>query len=312
MTLIIETIIIYSLMYSIAVMGLSLVVGYAQIFVLSQAAIFGVGGFTYGVMAGRNISTDLLIVIPVAMIIGGLLSLITGLPLFRLGGDYYIVASLTFQYVIIQGLVNWYSISGGPPGLYAFPSPTVLGWHVNSNIDFILVLVPILIISLGALMWIRRMPYGRALVAMADDEVAMEAGGVRADAIKVSVFVLAGVLAAVAGVLYTSFIDAASPGDFSVAASIAMVSMVLVGGARSLFGPFIGALLLSSLPYWLSLAHWSVYMTGVLTGALLLLVAFLLPEGFAGIGQSRLGQAMHLNGHRSSTVQKLMDAQNEQ
>lgn len=288
MTFIIETILIYSLMYSVAVMGLSLVVGYAQVFVLSQAAVFGVGSFTYAVMAGRNISSDMLVVLPVAMIIGGLLSLVTGLPLFRLAGDYYIVASLTFQYVIIQGLVNWYTISGGPPGLYAFPGPTVLGWHVVTNLNFIVLLIPIMILALGALLWIRRMPYGRALVAMADDELAMEAGGVRADAVKVSVFVLAGVFAAVGGALYASFIDVASPGDFSVAASIAMVSMVLVGGARSLFGPFIGALLLSSLPYWLNLVHWSVYMTGTITGALLLAVAFFLPEGFAGLARSLL------------------------
>ena len=119
----------------------------------------------------------MLVIIPVAMVIGGGLSLITGLPLFRLGGDYYIVASLTFQYVIIQGLINWYTLSGGPPGLYAFPGPTVLGWHVASNVDFILLLTPIMILALAALLSIRRMPYGRALVAMADDEVAMEAGG---------------------------------------------------------------------------------------------------------------------------------------
>lgn len=287
-----ETIIIYSLMYSVAVMGLSLVVGYAQIFVLSQSAIFGVGCFTYAVMSGRNISTDMLIVIPVAMVIGGGLSLVTGLPLFRLGGDYYIVASLTFQYVIIQSLVNWYTVSGGPPGLYAYPGPTVLGWHVVTNLDFIILMIPVMLLSLGALLWIRGMPYGRVLVAMADDEVAMEAGGVRAGAVKVSVFVLAGVLAAVGGVLYGSFIDVASPGDFSVAASIAMVSMVLVGGARSLFGPFIGALLLSSLPYWLNLVHWSVYMTGIITGALLLAVAFFLPDGFAGLAKMRFHRAV--------------------
>ena len=105
---------------------------------------------------------------------------------------------------------------------------------------------------------------------------------------KVSVFVLAGTLAAVGGVLYASFIDVASPGDFSVAASIAMVSMVLVGGARSLFGPLIGALLLSSLPYWLNLVHWSVYMSGTIIGTLLLAVAFFLPEGFAGLARLRL------------------------
>lgn len=288
MTYIIQTIVIYSLTYSIAVMGLSLVVGYSQIFVLSQAAIFGVGSFTYAVLSGRNISSDLLVVIPIAIVIGGLLSLVTGLPLFRLGGDYYIVASLAFQYVIIQGIVNWTSISGGPPGLFAFSSPNILGWTVSSNMDFIYVLVPILMLALGSLLWIRRMPYGRALVAMADDEVALSAGGVKGDALRVSVFVLAGIFAAVAGVLFTSFLNVASPGDYGISESILMITMVLVGGARSLIGPFIGAVILSSLPYWLNLVNWSVYMTGVITGVLLLLVAFFLPNGVAGLANTQI------------------------
>ncbi len=286
MIYIIQTIVIYSLTYSIAVMGLSLVVGYSQIFVLSQAAVFGVGSFTYAVMSSRNITSDLLIVIPVAIVIGGLLSLVTGLPLFRLGGDYYIVASLAFQYVIIQGLVNWTSVSGGPPGLFGFSSPSILGWNINSNMDFIYVLVPILVLALGSLLWVRRMPYGRALVAMADDEAALAAGGVKADSLRVGVFVLAGTLAAVAGVLFTSFLNVASPGDYGISESILMISMVLVGGSRSLIGPFIGALFLSSLPYWLNLVNWSVYMTGVVTGVLLLLVAFFLPDGVAGLATS--------------------------
>lgn len=290
MIYIIQTIVIYSLTYSIAVMGLSLVVGYSQIFVLSQAAIFGVGSFTYAAMSGRNISSDLLVVIPVAIGIGGVLSLVTGLPLFRLGGDYYIVASLAFQYVIIQGLVNWTSISGGPPGLFAFPSPTILGWTIASNMDFIYVLVPILILALGSLLWIRRMPYGRALVAMADDEVALSAGGVKADALRVSVFVLAGIFAAAAGVLFTSFLNVASPGDYGISESILMITMVLVGGARSLIGPFIGAVILSSLPYWLNLVNWSVYMSGVITGVILLVVAFFLPDGVAGFANTRFQQ----------------------
>lgn len=303
MTYIIQTIVIYSLTYSIAVMGLSFVVGYAQIFVLSQAAIFGVGSFTYAVLAGRNITTDLLFIIPIAMVIGGAMSLVTGLPLLRLGGDYYIVASLAFQYVIIQGLVNWTSLSGGPPGLFAFPSPTILGWTISSNMDFIYVLVPILILAFGSLLWIRRMPYGRALVAMADDEVALAAGGVKADALRVSVFVLAGILAAVAGVLFTSFLDVASPGDYGITESILMITMVLVGGARSLIGPFIGAVILASLPYWLNLVNWSVYMTGVITGVLLLLVAFFLPDGVAGLANSGLRRlSQSTRGRRLTTA----------
>lgn len=302
MTYIIQTIIIYSLTYSIAVMGLSFVVGYAQIFVLSQAAIFGLGSFTYAVLAGRNITTDLLLIIPIAMVIGGAMSLVTGLPLLRISGDYYVVASLAFQYVIIQGLVNWTSLSGGPPGLFAFPSPTILGWSISSNMDFIYVIVPILVLALGTLLWVRRMPYGRALVAMADDEVALAAGGVKADALRVSVFVLAGILAAVAGVLFTSFLDVASPSDYGITESILMITMVLVGGARSLIGPFIGAVILASLPYWLNLVHWSVYMTGVITGALLLLVAFFLPDGVAGLANSSVRRLSRPRNTKSLSV----------
>ncbi len=310
MIYIIQTIVIYSLTYSIAVMGLSLVVGYSQIFVLSQAAVFGVGSFTYAVMSSRNITSDLLIVIPVAIVIGGLLSLVTGLPLFRLGGDYYIVASLAFQYVIIQGLVNWTSVSGGPPGLFGFSSPSILGWNITSNMDFIYVLVPILVLALGSLLWVRRMPYGRALVAMADDEAALAAGGVKADSLRVGVFVLAGTLAAVAGVLFTSFLNVASPGDYGISESILMISMVLVGGSRSLIGPFIGALFLSSLPYWLNLVNWSVYMTGVVTGVLLLLVAFFLPDGVAGLATSWVHRRrMHEQSRQASSVEPSLGGQ---
>ncbi len=290
MTKIIESIAVYSLVYALAVMGLSLVVGYARIFVLSQAAIFGVGGFTYAVMSGRNISSDLLIVIPVALVIGAVLSVITGLPLFRLAGDYYIVVSLAFQTVIMQGLVNWNSLSGGPPGLYEFGTANVAGVSISTTTDMIWVLVPVIAVAMVVLLWSDRMPYGKTLVGMSDDEAALEAGGVRSASVKLSVFVLAGMLAAVAGVLYVAYLGAASPGDFGSSTSIAMVSMVLVGGAGSLVGPFIGAVLLSSLPYWLNLANLSGYIAGAVTGVVLLLVAFVSPDGITALVSPWLGR----------------------
>lgn len=297
MTKIIEAIVLYSLIYSLAVMGLSLVVGYAKIFVLSQAAIFGVGGFTYAVMSERNISSDLLVVIPVALIIGAVLSVITGVPLFRLVGDYYIVVSLAFQTVIIQGLVNWSSLSGGPPGLYEFSTANVGGISIVTSADMIWVVLPVIAVAMGVLLWLNRMPYGKTLVGMADDETALEAGGVRSASVKLSVFVVAGMLAAVAGVLYVAYLGAASPSDFGSSTSIAMVSMVLVGGAGSLLGPFIGAVLLSSLPYWLNLANLSGYIAGAVTGVVLLLVAFLSPDGITALAAPWIDR---VKGHGSS------------
>jgi len=97
-------------------------------------------------------------------------------------------------------------------------------------------------------------------------------------------------------------LDVASPGDFGITESILMITMVLVGGARSLIGPFIGAVILASLPYWLNLVNWSVYMTGVITGVLLLLVAFFLPDGVAGLANSGLRQLSRSRNRASLTA----------
>lgn len=293
MTHIIEDIIIYSLIYSLAVMGLSLVVGYSRVFVMSQAAIFGIGGFTFAILSSRNITSDLLLIVPLALVIGGVLALVTGLPLFRISGDYYIVASLAFQIVIMQGLVNWSSLSGGPPGLYELNTPTVAGLQISSSTDMIWVLLPAIAIAMGVLAWVVRMPYGKALIGMSDDEAALEAGGIRTSSMKISVFVLAGMLAGGAGVLYVAFLGVASPGDFSTTTSIVMIAMVLVGGAGSLIGPFIGAVLLSSLPYWLNLLGQSGYIAGAVTGGVLLVVAFVSPDGITALVGRRRGRSGH-------------------
>jgi branched-chain amino acid transport system permease protein len=284
-TTIIEDIAIYSLVYMIAIMGLSLVVGYAGIFALTQGALFGIGGFTFAVLSTQGVTSELLIAVPIAMVIGGAVSLLCGLPVLRLSGDYYLVASLGFQIVIMQVIVNWNSISGGPPGLYGLNAPTLAGHAINNPENMLWVLIPVAIILMAVSLWLVKSPYGRVLLGLADDELALKAGGVATRPVKLGVFVFAGVLAAIAGVLYVAYLGIASPADFQLPTSIAMMSMVLVGGAGSLWGPVIGAFILSSMPYWLNLTGLtgsSSYIAGSVYGLVLIAVAFLSPDGIAG------------------------------
>jgi branched-chain amino acid transport system permease protein len=188
--------------------------------------------------------------------------------------------------VIMQVIVNWESISGGPPGLYGLNAPTLAGQAINKPESMLWILIPVAIILMALALWLVRSPYGRVLLGLADDELAVEAGGVATRPVKLGVFVFAGVLAAIAGVLYVAYLGIASPADFQLPTSIAMMSMVLVGGAGSLWGPVIGAFILSSMPYWLNLTGLtgsSSYISGTVYGLVLIAVAFLSPDGIAGM-----------------------------
>lgn len=282
---VIQSIVIFSLVFTIAAVGLSMIVGYAGIFSAGHAAIFGVGGFTYAVLASREITHELLIVIPLAMLIGGALSAVAALPALRLRGDYFLVASVGFQIVVLKLVVNWEAVSGGPPGLYGLPLPSIGGFWFGSPGELMTVILPVVVIVIAMSMWVVRSSYGRLLRGLADDEIAVRASGASTPLIKLGVFVYGGMLASVAGVLYVSYLQVASPADFELAVSIGMLAMVLIGGAGSIWGPVLGAAVLSSMPYWLgltSLSDVSANVSDLIFGLVLVLVAVFSPDGVAG------------------------------
>ena len=282
---VIQSIVIFSLVFTIAAVGLSMIVGYAGIFSAGHAAIFGVGGFTYAVLASRDITHELLIVLPIAMVIGAALSAVAALPALRLRGDYFLVASVGFQIVVLKLIVNWEDVSGGPPGLYGLPLPSIGGFWFGSPGELLTVIGPIAILVIAASMWVVRSSYGRLLRGLADDEVAVRASGASTPVIKLGVFIYGGVLASVAGALYVSYLQVASPADFELAVSIGMLAMVLIGGAGSIWGPVLGAAVLSSMPYWLgltSLSNVSANVSDLIFGLVLVIVAVFSPDGVAG------------------------------
>lgn len=287
---VIQGILIYSLVFTIAAVGLSLIVGYAGIFSAGHAALFGVGGFTYAVLASRGISHDLLVVTPIAIVIGGAISALAALPALRLRGDYFLVASVGFQIVLLKLIINWEALSGGPPGLYALPLPEIGGFQLGRPEEMLWVVLPVAIVIILLARWLVASPFGLTLRALADDEVAVRASGARIGFLKLAVFVFGGVLAAIGGVLYVGYLQVASPGDFALATSIAMLAMVLIGGAGSIWGPVIGAVALSSLPYWLGttgLSDVSANLSNVIFGAVLVVVAVFSPNGVAGAFSGR-------------------------
>ena len=171
-------------------------------------------------------------------------------------------------------------------GLAGIPQPTIFGLRVTSHVGF-LVLVGILC---GLTLWVTRRivrsPFGRVLKAIREDEVFAQAAGKNAAAFKVLVFVVGTGMAAVAGVMYAYYISFIDPTSFTVMESIFVISIVIIGGAGSLWGPVVGAVVLVVLPEVLRFLGLPTSVAANLRQIIYggLLVAFMMwrPRGFLG------------------------------
>jgi branched-chain amino acid transport system permease protein len=131
-------------------------------------------------------------------------------------------------------------------------------------------------------------PYGRAMAAMRDDELAFSALGRNAMAIKVGVFAIGSGLAGFAGALYAHHFRYLAPEQFEILLSAALLTMVVVGGLRSTWGPVVGAIMLEALPQAITFLNLPASLLGPLQGllftGLVLVFMFVRPQGLVPAG----------------------------
>jgi branched-chain amino acid transport system permease protein len=250
--------IVLSEIYLLAALSTNLLVGIVGIFSVSQAAVFGVGAYIVAYMLMQNVMGFL----PALVIAGAccvLLNVLLTLPSLRVAGDYFVVTSFGIQLLATAVFTNWTEGTGGA-----------------------------IAAGLGSLcFWlVMRSPFGRKLRAIREDELAVAAAGKTVLRAKVSAAALAGAFAGCAGGLYGCFLSFIDPSSFDLDASVLMLTMVVVGGARTLRGSIIGPFVLLALPQLLTLVDIpttiAAAMRQLLYGALLIAFMLFRPQGLAG------------------------------
>src|SRR5271157_2454193 len=268
-------------------LGLStnLLVGVAGIFSVSQAAVFGVGAY---VVAAFTMS-DTLSFVPALLVAAGCglaLNILVTLPSLRVAGDYFVVTSFGIQLLATAVFTNWTDGTGGANGLPGIPPPDLAGKALDSTSQVVALCLAGM--ALGCLIFwlVMRAPFGRLLRAIREDELAVAAAGKSVLRAKVSAAALAGAFAGTAGGLYATFLSFIDPSSFDLDASILLLTMVVVGGARTLAGSIIGPFLLLALPQILTLLDIpttiAAAMRQLLYGMLLILFMMFRPQGLAG------------------------------
>jgi len=270
------------LIYIILSSSLNLLSGCVGLLSVCHAASYGFGAYIAAILAVRvhcSFSVSLLSAAVFCMVLGALV----GLPVLRIRGDYFAIATLGFQVITFNVLNNWTALTGGAMGLPGIPQPEMFGVTVSSRGAYLLLVSAVAFCAVFVCFLIVNSPYGRMLRAIREDELFAQAMGKRTNRHKFVVFVLGSALAGVAGVLYAYYFSYIDPGSFTVTESIAIVSMVIIGGSGSFWGPIVGATVLTVLPELLRFVGLPISMAAnmkqIMYGALLIAFLMLRPQG---------------------------------
>ena len=279
------TYIVLAEIYVLAVMSTNLLVAITGIFSVSQAAIVGVGAYVVGA-ATVDGAIPFVPACVLAIALCVVLNVAITLPALRVAGDYFVVTSFGIQLLATAAFTNLTAVTGGANGLPAIPPPELFGAEIGSTLGYLALCTAALAVGAAGFWLMLRSPFGRLLRALREDELAVAAAGKRVLHAKVAAAAVAGAYAGAAGVLYASFLSFIDPSSFDIDASILLVTMMVVGGARTLAGAVVGPFLLLGLPQLLNLlAVPTTYAGSVrqfIYGALLVACMLFRPQGLVG------------------------------
>jgi len=233
--------------YTMLSQSLNLSAGFGGMISLAHAGFYGVGAYTAALLA-VNYQLPFLLTLPVAMLLSGLLALIVSTIALRTIDDYFIICTLGIQVVVFSLMNNLMSLTRGPLGIPGIPNIQFFGIGIESKPAFLLLTLFFAALFFFFLKKLTGSSFGRTLLALSEDEIFAQSLGKNVYLAKVIAFTLSAMFAAVPGALYAHYISYIDPTSFTVDESIFILSIVIIGGMRNLWGSIVASAFLVLLP----------------------------------------------------------------
>lgn len=261
-------------------LGLNMLMGYAGQISLGHAAFFGLGAYTTGVLTVHYHWSPWAALVA-AIILTVIVAFLIALPLLQLSGFYLGMGTLGFGMIANVVFRQWSALTGGDSGLVGIPSLDLGPVSLSSSRNYLLLVWAVVTLFIFLCERLIDSRIGRALKAVHDSERAASSMGIDTGRLKVQIFVLSALMAAIAGFLYAHFVSFISPGTFDFIFSVRLVTMVVIGGMASIWGSLLGAAVLTLLPE--ALGFFAQYEM-IVYGLVLIVIMIVLPQGlFRGI-----------------------------
>ena len=269
--------IIIAVIYGMVASSWDLSLGYAGVFNFAHLAFFGLGVYGAAILS-KTYDVSSWIAIPMGGIVALLAALLVSLPVLRLKGIYVILVTFAFSQLCLQLVLSQSHITGGSGGMVLLP-PLELGDHNfarDGKFAYYYVALLLLVIVIVFLRRLVRSHFGVSIVALRDDEDYAVSRGISVVRQRLMTMMASALVAGVAGGFYAIYLRVASPEVFGFPVMTLVLSMLLLGGAGSLFGPIVAAFVLTLLSEWMQeLGQWRF----LIIASVIILVMHFYPGG---------------------------------
>jgi len=267
-----------SAIYIIAVSGLDILFGYSGQISLGHAAFYAIGAYTSSIL-----STRLGITPWITVILGGILATIIAvliaIPTVKLVHHFLALVTIGFGQIVSIFIGNAERLTNGHSGIMFIPNFKIGSFSINKMISYFYVVFFIMLLFLLIKQKIIKSRIGRAFMAIRENPIAANSSGINVQYYKVMAFAISAFYTGIAGAMYAHFINFISPETFGFSQSVLFFTMLLVGGKGNLFGPIVGAVILTVASQYLQgLSNYQ----GLVYGGILLLTVLFLPQGIVG------------------------------
>lgn len=274
-------IIIWIFLYALLSTAWNILGGFAGQLSFGHTVFFGIGAFTTTILNTNYGISPWLNIIP-AVLISAIFALIVGLPTFRLRGPFFSLATLAIGQIMYLLAVYFKDLTGGSVGIFMQYNESFMNMTFATSKPYYYIILIFFIIALLISIWIKNSKMGYMLTAIREDEEAAETLGVPTLKYKIISFLLSSSLTALGGVFYAQynmFINPSSAFDFSL--SVSIVVFAIIGGLGTVWGPFLGCLLIVPINQYLtsSLGASIPGISGIIYGLVLIVVVMIQPKG---------------------------------
>jgi branched-chain amino acid transport system permease protein len=238
---------------------------------LSAPGFMAIGAYTT-VLLDQNYKVPLPLAMAAGCLLAAIVALVVGLPVLRLRGVFLAIATIGFVEALRFGVILNLPITGEGQGL-----KNVSADPLNGHIPALIALV-----ILAFVIWrVTGTKLGQAWAAIREDELAASSQGINVPLYRLNAFVLASVIAALAGALETRFNFFVDPTIYGTTRAVQVLTYAVIGGSTNVLGPIVGALVLTALP---EIVREAQAYRDVIAGAVLILIIIFRPQGIVGGG----------------------------
>lgn len=259
--------------------GLNVVVGLAGLLDLGYVAFFGIGAYSYALLASPQFDLHLPFwyAIPLCVLLASFSGALLGIPVLRMRGDYLAIVTLGFGEIIRIFLNNLDSITNGPRGLLRIDPPSLFGMVIDQPMEWYYVILFFIVVSILFFQRLGDSKIGRAWMAMREDQIAAQMMGIDLLKYKLLAFSIGASFGGLGGIIFAARQGSIFPENFSLMVSINVLCVIILGGMGSIRGVILGSLVLVGLP---EVLRGFEQFRMLLFGLLLILAMVFRPLGF--------------------------------